>query len=121
MEASKTLCCAYAALSKIKFIFLFTIKFQDLFHLRYRLQRDMGENKVDEGREENMAAWLIAVKTIRIQPYYLRPLGLFYSLFLSFCKLMYPEKEKERNFLFLFLFYGKKKEKKNLCLEMLNP
>lgn len=34
----------------------------------------MGENKV-EGRDENMAAWLIAVKTIRIQPYCLPTLG----------------------------------------------
>lgn len=43
----------------------------------------IGESKV-EGREENMAAWLIAVKKIRIQPYDLRPLGLFYSLFFFF-------------------------------------
>lgn len=40
------------------------------------MEEDAEKNKV-EGREENMAAWLVAVKTIRIQPYNLPPLGLF--------------------------------------------
>lgn len=38
------------------------------------MEEDAEKNKV-EGREENMAAWLVAVKTIRIQPYNLPPLG----------------------------------------------
>ncbi|CAK9161004.1 unnamed protein product [Ilex paraguariensis] len=34
-----------------------------------------GDGEGDDGVEDNMAAWLLAVKTLRIQPYNLPPLG----------------------------------------------
>ena len=45
------------------------------------------EGKEHTDGEENMAAWLVGIKTLKIEPYHLPPLGkiLFPSCVMFFC------------------------------------
>ena len=55
-------------------------------HREREREREMGrggEGAV-EMEEENMAAWLVGVNTLKIQPFILPPLGIIWSLSLSF-------------------------------------
>lgn len=44
-----------------------------------------GEGKEHEEDGENLAAWLLGIKTLKIQPYHLPSLGKLNSLSLSSC------------------------------------
>jgi hypothetical protein len=46
---------------------------------------DGGEDKEHKHGEENMAAWLVGIKTLKIEPYHLPPLGkVLFPTFLMF-------------------------------------
>lgn len=41
------------------------------------MAREHGMENEGQEEEENMAAWLLGIKTLKIQPYHLPPLGEF--------------------------------------------
>ena len=44
----------------------------------------------EDGVEENMAAWLLGVNTLKIQPFHLPPLGMYLFLFMFYSPSVTP-------------------------------
>lgn len=57
-----------------------------------------GNERSGSGEEENMAAWLVGIDTLKIQPFKLPALGLFLSFFLFTVLLIFGY------IIFIFLF-----------------